>query len=85
MELEYKIKTSAELAGAEAAADSLERQIGKAKALKQDYSELDAQLKTMRGSIDGYKAATKSETDAADELKRANDVKISPFNFLRKK
>ncbi len=73
MDLEYKIKTSAELAGAEAAADSLERQIGKAKALKQDYSALETQLKTLRGSIEEYKSATKSETDAADELKRAND------------
>jgi hypothetical protein len=73
MDIEYKIKTSAELAGAEAAADSLERQIGKAKALKQDYSALETQLKTMRSSIDEYKASTKSETDAADELKRAND------------
>jgi hypothetical protein len=73
MELEYKIKTSAELAGAESAADALERQIGKAKALKQDYSALEAQLKTMRASIEEYKDVTKSETDAADELKRAND------------
>ncbi len=51
MELEYKIKTTAELAGAEAAADAIERQIGKTKALQQDSSGLQAQLTTMRASI----------------------------------
>ncbi|MGA2178776.1 MAG: hypothetical protein ABSH15_04255 [Verrucomicrobiota bacterium] len=54
-ELNYTIKTGAELAGAQAAADALERQIGKAKALKQDYSELQQQLDTVRGSLDKYK------------------------------
>ncbi len=73
MNLEYKITTTAELAGAEAAADALERQIGKAKALKQDYSGLEAQLKTMRGSIDEYKTATAAQTAAAEEEKRANE------------
>jgi hypothetical protein len=50
-DLSYKITTSAELSGAQAAADALERQIGKAKALKQDYSELQKQLDTVNQSL----------------------------------
>ncbi|HAO79761.1 MAG TPA: hypothetical protein DCQ92_12450 [Verrucomicrobia subdivision 3 bacterium] len=57
MELEYKIITSAELAGAEAAADAIECNIGKAKALKQNYSALQTQLDTIRGSIAQAKEA----------------------------
>src|ERR1035437_387474 len=67
MELEYKITTSAELAGAEAAADAIERNIGKAKALKQDYSALDAQLKTVRESIDEAKKAHVGSGEAMTE------------------
>ena len=65
MDLEYKITTVAELAGAEAAADALERQIGKAKALKQDYSELQKELDTMRGSIAESKAAMEANSEAS--------------------
>ena len=50
-DLNYKITTAAELAGAQATADALERQIGKAKALKQDYSELQKQLDTVNQSL----------------------------------
>lgn len=50
-ELQYKITTAAELAGAQAAADALERQIGKAKALQQDYSDLQRQLDTVNDSL----------------------------------
>jgi len=64
MDLSYTIKTSAELQGAEAAADALERQIGKAKALKQDYSELQKQLDTMRSSISEANVAHESQTEA---------------------
>ena len=76
MDLEYKIVTSAELAGAEAAADSLERQIGKAKALKQDYSELQKQLETMRGSIAEANVAHESQTEAMTE-EEAQTVKLT--------
>ena len=68
MDLEYKITTVAELAGAEAAADALERQIGKAKALKQDYSELQKELDTMRGSIAESKAAMESHSEASGKM-----------------
>jgi len=50
-DLEYTIKTATELAGAEAAATQLEMQIGKAKALGKDYSELQAQLDRVNGSL----------------------------------
>ena len=69
MDLEYKITTVAELAGAEAAADALERQIGKAKALKQDYSELQKELDTMRGSIAESKAAMENEGKETEKLR----------------
>lgn len=80
MDLEYKITTSAELAGAQAAADALERQIGKAKALKQDYSELDKQLKTIRGSIDEYGGAEKK---AAEETEGFNIKKKELLESVR--
>ncbi|MEI8288669.1 MAG: hypothetical protein WCH99_04305 [Verrucomicrobiota bacterium] len=70
MELEYKIITTAELAGAEAAAEALERQIGKAKALKQDYSGLDAQLKTIRGSLDEHKKGLEDSSNATEGLNK---------------
>jgi hypothetical protein len=41
-DLEFVIKTRSELAGAQAAAAALERQIGQAKALGKDFSALDA-------------------------------------------
>ena len=51
MDLNFNINTKAELAGAEATAHALEMQIGKAKALKQDYSALQQQLETVKQSI----------------------------------
>jgi len=50
-DLEYTIKTVSELAGAEAVGHQLEMQIGKAKALGKDYSELQAQLDRVNGSL----------------------------------
>src|ERR1035437_3950682 len=91
MDLNYNIKTTAELAGAEAAADALERQIGKAKALKQDYSALDAQLKTMRGSIEEAKTAldtsariTDQTTAATKTLSTAQEAGAEHVNILHK-
>ena len=49
--LEFKITTSAELAGAQATAAALEKQIGKAKALGQDYAALSAQLARVKTAI----------------------------------
>src|ERR1035437_6280821 len=53
-DLNYKITTTAELAGAQSTADALERQIGKAKALKQDFAALQTQLDTTKSSIAAY-------------------------------
>lgn len=55
-ELDFTIRTTAELAGAEATARSLEMQIGKAKALGQDYSDLSTQLERVKGSLAGVQA-----------------------------
>lgn len=55
--LNILIKTAAELAGAEQAAAALERDIGKAKALGQEYTHLEAKLKTARASIEQFKAS----------------------------
>ena len=54
-ELDFTIRTNAELAGAEQAAEALERLIGKQKALGEDYSENAARLEKIKGSLDGYK------------------------------
>jgi len=67
MDLEYTIKTKAELAGAEAFADSLEKQIGKAKAMKQDFSELQRQLDLVNESMKG--AHLPAEQEIADTAK----------------
>ena len=61
--LDFTIRTRAELAGAEATATALEMQIGKAKALGQDYSELSAQLNRVQGAI----------TNVQPELKKQNE------------
>ncbi|MCX6896276.1 MAG: hypothetical protein NTZ16_12425 [Verrucomicrobia bacterium] len=55
--LNILIKTAAELAGAEQAAAALERDIGKAKALGQEYGHLEAKLKTARAAIAEYNTA----------------------------
>lgn len=70
-ELDYTIKTVAELAGAQQTAAALEQQIGKAKALKQDYSELSKQLDTVRASM---KAATDGNEDLAKSEKEASEA-----------
>lgn len=54
MDLEYAIKTSAELAGAQAVQVSLEKQIGAAKALGKDYSDLQKQYNQVTASINEY-------------------------------
>ena len=51
------IKTRAELAGAEAAARALESQIGKAKALGQDYAHLETQLHKAQAAVKQFKDA----------------------------
>ncbi len=71
--LDIILRTQAELKGAEQLAAQLESQIGKAKALGKDYSELNTQLGKVRDSIKNYagpteEAAQKSE-GLADKLK----------------
>lgn len=83
MDLEYKITTSAELAGANAAADALERQIGKAKALKQDYSELDKQLKTIRGSVEESAATDKKAADETEGFTLKKKELLESVKLLR--
>lgn len=65
--LEILIKTRAELEGAESVAASLERQIGKAKALGKDYSALDAQLKQVTQSVNQFKAKQQDLGEAHKE------------------
>jgi hypothetical protein len=68
MDLDFTIRTKAELAGAEQTADALERQIGKAKALKQDYSELQKQLDTVKESLADYKSRLDESGDATEGI-----------------
>lgn len=63
--LEFKITTPVELQGAQQAANALEQQIGKAKALKQDYSELQRQYDTIKVSIGETQIAQVAETEAS--------------------
>ena len=50
-DFEIKIKTPTEMAGAIAAADALERDIGKAKALGQEFGEMQKKLDAVKESI----------------------------------
>lgn len=68
--LEIQISTPAELEGAKSVEASLERQIGKAKVLKQDYSQLDAQLKQVRSSIAEYNATQQQSGQVVDEVEK---------------
>lgn len=52
---EIRITTPAELSGAIAVEQQLQRDIGKAKALGKEYSDLQTQLDRVRGVIDDYK------------------------------
>jgi transcriptional regulator with XRE-family HTH domain len=54
-DLEIKITTKAELAGAQSAARSLEAQIGKAKALGKEYGDLQAKLDHANRAIANFK------------------------------
>lgn len=67
-ELNFKLTTTAELAGAQQLATSLEQQIGKAKVLKQDYSELAEQLKSVKASIQEYAEAQRAQSAAANDV-----------------
>src|ERR1017187_7350061 len=68
-DLDFTIRTKAELGGAEAAAHSLDQQIGKAKALGQDYSELAAQRDKVNESIKNAKVPTEGEIQDTEKLK----------------
>jgi hypothetical protein len=67
--LDITIRTRAELAGAQAFEASLERDIGKAKALGnvEELKKLQPQLETVRGSIAGAELAQKDLGDAMDK------------------
>jgi hypothetical protein len=62
-DLIFTIKTPAELAGAEQAAKALESAIGKAKALGNEYGEMEKQLATARQRINEYKGTQEQATE----------------------
>jgi hypothetical protein len=62
--LDILIRTKAELAGAQAAARALEQQIGKAKALGQDYGALKTQLDKVNASIAAAAPASEAAASA---------------------
>src|ERR1022692_3124180 len=66
--LEFKIITPAELAGAQQAADAIERVIGKKKALHQDYSQEQKDLDTINGSLNEYQKSTNTAGESVDIL-----------------
>jgi hypothetical protein len=67
-DLVYTIRTPAELEGAQQAEVALEKQIGKAKALGRDYTDLEAKLVTVRESIKRY---TESQQAQAAPMEKA--------------
>lgn len=75
--LEFIIKTRAELEGFESAVRALENQIGKAKALGGDYGQLEQRLKTAQNAIEAYKSSQVAQTEASNAQaiaqKRANE------------
>ena len=80
-ELKYTISTEAELAGANSAADALEKQIGRAKALKQDYSELQKQLDTVKASITEYNNVAAKQSALEQEISQ----RVQAGGIARKK
>ncbi len=79
-DLIYTIKSQAELAGAEAAAAALEKQIGAAKAAGKDFAALDTQLQRARDTIATYqKSAEKGAeaTTAAGEAAKKTSAPIA--------
>ena len=77
-ELSFLITTKAELSGAQQLAASLEQQIGKAKALRQDYSQLKTQLDQVNQSMAGTSpelqklAGTEKEASESAEFLHKN-------------
>ena len=65
-DLDFTIRTRAELAGAEQTAASLEMQIGKAKALGQDYSALAQQLNRVNESLAGVNPILRQSGEEAE-------------------
>ena len=63
-ELEILIKTRTELAGAQQAAQSLEKLIGAAKVSGKPFADMEAQLARMRGPIDAFKQSHSGLGDA---------------------
>jgi len=83
-DLSYKITTSAELAGAQATADALDRQIGKAKALKQDYSELSKQRDIVNQSLKDSVAVTDEASDSTFKLSERSREQYRLFGELNR-
>ena len=59
--------------GAEDAVETLERQIGKAKALGKDYSQLESQLKQARAAIDEFKQSGQASEGETEQLSTATE------------
>jgi hypothetical protein len=78
-EIKILFRTEAELAGATALQQSLERQIGAAKALGQDTAELDKKHQRVTESINAHVGAAKRDQDATEQnttaTKKAVDAK----------
>jgi len=72
-DLVFTIRTPAELQGAEQAARALEVNIGKAKALGQEYSALEQRAQAVRASIESFKTAQTGSPAAASATAPADD------------
>lgn len=81
-ELSFKITTAAELAGAQATATALEMQIGKAKALKQDYSALQSQLDTVRASMANLPPELQKLQDAHEAAGKGAEKEFASHHAL---
>lgn len=72
-ELDFTIKTTAELDGAQATATSLERSIGAAKAAGKDFSELQRQLNKVNESLKDVSPELKKLGENEDEAGRLTE------------
>ncbi|MGA2556767.1 MAG: hypothetical protein ABSG04_10900, partial [Verrucomicrobiota bacterium] len=78
-DFDITIKTPTELAGAAAAAEALERDIGKAKALGQEFGALEAKLASVKTAVKQY---NDTHVDSVAEAKAGEEAYLKEMEAL---
>jgi hypothetical protein len=78
-DFDITIKTPTELAGAVAAAEALERDIGKAKALGQEFGALEAKLASVKTAVKQY---NDTHVDSVAEAKAGEEAYLKEMEAL---